>query len=304
MIRLLAITLLFAAGAVAEQSPFQLGNAAFNKKELDESLEHYQAQVDSGRVSAALHFNLANAVDAAAHDVAALDRAHTGGRTGVDQVAGGQGEQAREIGDDFRHRPDQLIEITVLAGDAVDVEPDAGRARMADGRSGCQGRAGRRMVEGFADGPGPAGFLGLALQIAPRHIEADAIAEHVIERLILGNMRTTQADGHHQLNLVMHIAGAGRIGKVATGKNQAVGTFLEEERLFAVRVMAHFPGMVRIVPTDAIDPANRKQSIGAGDGKRRLGGAIDHVISHQEKTLKSAVPSRSIWPTRSTSQVR
>ena len=61
MIRLLAITLLFAAGAVAELTPFELGNAAYNHRKLDEALEHYQAQIDSGRVSATLHFNLANA---------------------------------------------------------------------------------------------------------------------------------------------------------------------------------------------------------------------------------------------------
>ena len=42
------------------------------------------------------------------------------------------------------------------------------------------------MLERLADLPGTARLLGLALQIAPRHVEADRIAEDVVQRLSTG----------------------------------------------------------------------------------------------------------------------
>ena len=60
----LAITLLLAASAhskAQEPSPFERGNAAFHRGQFKEAVANYQAQIESGHVSATLHFNLANA---------------------------------------------------------------------------------------------------------------------------------------------------------------------------------------------------------------------------------------------------
>ena len=60
----LAITLMLAASAHSEDqepSPFERGNAAFHNGQFKEAVANYQAQIESGHVSATLHFNLANA---------------------------------------------------------------------------------------------------------------------------------------------------------------------------------------------------------------------------------------------------
>jgi tetratricopeptide (TPR) repeat protein len=60
----LAITLIFAASAhskAQETSAFEQGNHAFHKGQFKEAITNYQAQVESGHISATLHFNLANA---------------------------------------------------------------------------------------------------------------------------------------------------------------------------------------------------------------------------------------------------
>ena len=60
----LAITLIFAVSAhskAQETSAFEQGNDAFHKGQFKEAITNYQAQIESGHVSATLHFNLANA---------------------------------------------------------------------------------------------------------------------------------------------------------------------------------------------------------------------------------------------------
>lgn len=60
----LAITLMlasFAHSGAQEPSPFKRGNDAFHKGQFKEAITNYQAQIESGHVSATLHFNLANA---------------------------------------------------------------------------------------------------------------------------------------------------------------------------------------------------------------------------------------------------
>ena len=117
----------------------------------------------------------------AMEDVAALDRADAGRRAGEDQIAGCQREQAGQVGDDLGRLPDHLREIAVLAQLAVDLEPDGAARRMADRARRRQRRAGRRMVERLGDRPGPAHLAGFLLAVAPGHVEADRIAEDVLQ---------------------------------------------------------------------------------------------------------------------------
>src|SRR4030081_1412067 len=107
----------------------------------------------------------AAAVDEARERVALDHRGHALGRTGVDQVAGGQLDQAGETGNGLRHAPDQRVEVGLLAGLAVDVELDGALRRMADlgGRIDLADRRG--LVETLAPVPTPAHGLRLVLPV-------------------------------------------------------------------------------------------------------------------------------------------
>src|SRR5258705_11195790 len=100
-----------------------------------------------------------------------FDRPDAGRGPGIDQVTGLQLEEARQLADDLRDRPDELSQIACLPPLAVDIEPDGALRRMADLGSRRNRRTGCRLLEGFADLPGATQFLGPALQIAPRSIE-------------------------------------------------------------------------------------------------------------------------------------
>src|SRR5581483_7402194 len=59
-------------------------------------------------------------------DLVAGDRGGDAGwRAGHDDIAGGELHHFRKLGNDFRHVPDHLIEIAVLADLAVDLECNA-----------------------------------------------------------------------------------------------------------------------------------------------------------------------------------
>src|SRR5262249_52365904 len=49
------------------------------------------------------------------------------------------------------------------------------------------------------------------LQIAPREVDTDAIAVDAVERLIERDVASAGLERHHQLHLVMHVLGEGRI---------------------------------------------------------------------------------------------
>src|SRR5262245_9934243 len=114
----------------------------------------------------------------AMHPVAALDGADAGRGARHDHVAGSELEQAGQIGNHFRHFPDQLVEIPLLAHLAIDLEPDGTPLGMTDFSRARQRRAWRRLLEGLADLPGPSMLLALGLKVPSRHVEADAIAEN------------------------------------------------------------------------------------------------------------------------------
>ena len=145
------------------------------------------------------------------------------------------------------------------------------------------------MLEGLADFPGPAEFLHVALQVTPRHVEADGVAEDVAERVLRFDVDAARFQRHHQLDLEMQVAGLGRIGEAAGGQDVA-GVFLEEERRLLVGVMPHFARVLGIVAPDAVDAMDRKQRGGAGNGHGWLLLRIENIVGH-DRPRRSALPS-------------
>src|SRR5260370_8458415 len=68
------------------------------------------------------------------------------------------------------------------------------------------------MVERFADFPRPLFLARGQLQIAPREVDADAIAVDVVERLVGGNVESAALQRHDQFDFVMQILGQRRGG--------------------------------------------------------------------------------------------
>src|SRR5258706_7109115 len=108
---------------------------------------------------------LADAVDVAMQLVAALDRADAGRRPGKNQIARLQREQPGQVGDHFRHFPDQLIQVAALFDDIVHFEPHRALARMADAARRRDRRTRRGAFKGLADFTRSAEFFRLAMQV-------------------------------------------------------------------------------------------------------------------------------------------
>ena len=77
--------------------------------------------------------------------------------------------------------------------------------RVSDGARRCDlaDRPGR--LERLGDLPRPPRLLRDVLQVAPRHVEPDRIAEDVAERRVDGDVLAAFAERHHQLDLVVHV---------------------------------------------------------------------------------------------------
>ena len=152
---------------------------------------------------------VADLVDVAVQAVAALDRADAGGRAGHDQVARLQRRRGRR-GRRSSRATFQIIWLRspVLAGSPLTSSLIAPLAGWPIARGRHERPAGRRMLEGLADLPGAAQLLGLALQVAPGHVEADGVAEDVVQRACAAGCRCRRCQRHHQLDLVVHVAGS------------------------------------------------------------------------------------------------
>src|SRR4051794_37709032 len=125
--------------------------------------------------------------------IAALNGTDARRRAREDQVARRQLEQAGQVGDRLVDLPDQLAEVAGLTSLAVDVEPDGTQARVADPRRGHQGRKRPRSVERLCNVPGTPCLLGHGLQVAPGHVEADAVAPDVVEGALDGDVASALA---------------------------------------------------------------------------------------------------------------
>src|SRR5690606_5107746 len=143
-------------------------------------------------------------------------------------VAGLELEERRDVGNLAWDIPDHLVEIARLAALAVDVEPDGARRRVPDFTRWNERRSGGGVLEGLANLPGAAKLLRFALEVAPGHVEADAVAPDVRERVLGLDVTAAglQCDDH--LDLEVDVRGTGRIRKLSV-RTQVVRILLEEE---------------------------------------------------------------------------
>jgi hypothetical protein len=114
-------------------------------------------------------------------------------------------------------------------------------------------------VEALGRVPGLALGLGRRLQVAAGQVDADREAED----------RSALAKGDDQFDLVMKVAGRGRVGRVGAGRYDRVGRFGEEEWRVAV-VAAHLAPVGGVVAADTQNAANGKRSVRSLDGDDRL----------------------------------
>ena len=194
-------------------------------------------------------------------------------RAGEDQIAGQQFVVLRQEMQHVRHVPDHVGQIALLPGRAVDLEDDAAALRMSDLGDAVNRADRRRLRERFADVPRTLDFPHRVLQIAPRHVESDRVAVDQLLGALRRDAGAASADRDDQLDFVMVVLGRPRVLHVGDRgrhhRDDRIGRLGEKERRLLRRVSAHFLGVLGIVATHAIDMANRKGKIGAGDRHRR-----------------------------------
>ena len=211
--------------------------------------------------------------------VAALHRRHALRRAGHDEVAGHEPHEVGEVGDHLRHAPDQLGEVGGLPHLAVHLQLDpAARGVHALGRH--QLAHGRGEVEALAHVPGAAGLLGLVLQVAPRHVEAGAVAPDVLQRVRHRDVRAGRADGDHQLHLMVQRLRGGRVGHVGVAHHHRVGRLGEVEGRLAGRIAAHLDRVLGVIAADAEDAAHREHLLAAADRQGGRDRRRDDVVGH------------------------
>src|SRR5215472_5338215 len=108
------------------------------------------------------------------------------------------------------------------------------------------------------------------LQIAPRKVDAHAVAVDAVERLIERDVAPAGLERHHQLHLVMHVLGERGIGHVSSVRHDGVGGLGEEERRIA-HVVPHLADVFFVIAADAPDAANGKHLVAAGHRDGSLG---------------------------------
>jgi hypothetical protein len=147
----------------------------------------------------------------------------------------------------------------------------------------------RALIEPFAHLPRLSLLLGARLQVAPRQIEPDGVAEDARQRPIGGDLGAALGERDDEFDLVLQIARQRRIDDVAAAGNQGIRRLAEEERRLA-RIGAHLGGVSGVVAPDAIDAAHRKDRVAVSDGKddrRRRREYVAHETSKRTtKTLK------------------
>ena len=108
--------------------------------------------------------------------------------------------------------------------------------------------------------PRPAHLLRLALQVAARHVEADAHSRRRGRAPARPGCSRRPSRAHTTSSISWCTSlGRGRVGEVAAAGDDVVGVLLEEERRLLVRVVAHLDRVLGIVPPDAIDAADGKE---------------------------------------------
>ena len=132
-------------------------------------------------------------------------------------------------------------------------------------------RADRRaFVKTLANFPGLFFVAQSALQVAPRHVQAQGVTIDMTQSVGHVDVAPAFAQRGHQLHLVVVVFGQAGIGVISDRpgrhKLDGVGGFLEEKRRLPGRVAAHFSGVRSVVATNAIDAPNGENQVTARDG--------------------------------------
>ena len=149
---------------------------------------------------------------------------------------------------------------------------------MAVGRDRMQRTAGRGVVEGLADRPGARQLLRDLLQILPRHVETDAVAEYVIERIGRVDVLAAAVQRHDHLALVAKRARHRRIRESVPIVGHGIARLDEEERRSLVRVVAAFDRVGPVVAAETVDAPNRKPLAGTCNFHRNDTRRVDDVL--------------------------
>ena len=124
---------------------------------------------------------------------------------------------------------------------------------------GVMAPAGGGKVEAFRHIPRPALFLRRRLNVAPRHVEPDGVAEDQLIDAIRLDVPAAAAEGDDKFDLVLEIEGRWRIGDDRAIGSDRIGGLREEEWRIGVGIAAHFPRMFGVVLANAEDAAHRER---------------------------------------------
>ncbi|MNE66370.1 hypothetical protein D3C80_1619150 [compost metagenome] len=113
----------------------------------------------------------------------------------------------------------------------------------------------RGLVEVLAGVPRAPLGARLELEVAAGHVETDGIGADAVECPVGRNAEGRRADQRHQLDLVVIVFRARRIGDLAAADHRRLGPFGEEEWRIAGRILAHLARMGLVVAPDAEDAA-------------------------------------------------
>jgi hypothetical protein len=133
---------------------------------------------------------------------------------------------------------------------------------------------GCRTLSAGCNGPHGADASNVArgnLEVAPREIDANCVAEDAVERPLELDVAPAGLERHHELDLVMHVLGERRVGHRPAIRHDGIGGLCEEERRLA-HILPHLANMLLIVAADAPDPPHGESSFGTGHrdcGSRR-----------------------------------
>ena len=119
-----------------------------------------------------------------------------------------------------------------------------------------------------------------SLQVTPGHVQAYRIAPDVAHGVGRLDVAATDADRHHQFDLVVQVGGQRRVSHLAdhaVGDRQHRVARLEKEERRLTAGKTHFLGMLGIVAADTVDAADRKHAT-TEDRHGGLGRHRDDVV--------------------------
>ena len=152
---------------------------------------------------------------------------------------------------------------------------------MTDGVGRAEGGDRGRSVEALAHVPRPAHLLGLGLEVAAGHVEADPVAEDVLQRGLHGDVGPTARQRDDELDLVVEVIGGDGEGEAAAVRHDGGGGLHEEEGRLAIGVVAHLDRVIGVVATDAEHARHREDGVGAVDRQRHRRRRWNRVVGHR-----------------------